>query len=105
MPDQNTDQVKTGEVIEATPLVSTEKPKRPFYKSCKFIASVFGFIILVSVIVWLVNVFNVYKDAKTYKKDYDKVSAEREYCRRVNAGTEKANVDIFNYCKEFSKRF
>lgn len=86
----------TGEVVE-TP------KKKPFWKSFKFISFVLLLLIAVVSILWLINAFNVYRNASKYQKTHDIAVREMQFCDSIN-GTSQSR-DVFAYCDQLKERF
>lgn len=88
--------IVTEEVLEAP-----QKPR--FYQSWKF----WGFIILLIALILgvfvIINVITVYREASLYKKAYDIVQKEREYCEEISNTSQPR--DNFVYCDKFKEKF
>ena len=93
----------TTEVI-ATPIEGEVTPaKKPFYKRFRFYLYLFFVILTVVIILWLANVFMVYRQASVYKKTYDQVQTEKTFCDSIQ-GTSQSK-DVFDYCDRFQSKF
>lgn len=97
--------VDTPAVVEETPteVVETEPTKKPFYKSFKFWLYLVFVLLLVVLILWLTNVFMVYRQASVYKKTYDAVQDEKAFCQGIQ-GTSQSK-EVFDYCDRFEAKF
>jgi hypothetical protein len=80
-----------------------EKPKRNWLKSSKVIAVMVLLVGIIALVIWMIEVFNVYNKSKVYKEAYDIVQEEIIYCDKIQNTSQKQ--EVFNYCNQFRERF
>ena len=96
------------QVIEAKPefveaeVVKVKGPK-PFYLKPKFIASAILLMVIIGLVIWMIQVFSVYREAKVYKNAYDITQEQFQYCEKI--ANEKAEKKYFDYCDELKSRY
>lgn len=107
MPQQETNEVITEtpeemEVIDTTTVPETPAEK-PFWKTWKFILSLFGIVLFILLIWGIVHVFTVYKNAEKYKKAFDITQEQLDECDRIE-GTSQPK-ERFDYCDQLNDNY
>ncbi len=95
---------------ENTLIENTQEPEvvvvpktRRFWQKPRFIFGIILILALIGLIFYLINVFNVYREAAVYKKTHDIAIKELIYCDSIK-GTSQ-NKAVFNYCDQLEDRF
>lgn len=105
MDSTNQEEVKQEVIVTPVDEIETQqpKPRRNWLKILYLIFLGLLFIAIITLTLWLVQVFTVYNNAISYKEAYDIVQEQIVFCDKIKGTSQKQ--EIFNYCDQFNERF